>query len=60
MLNATEKIAVRFNFQKMAPLGIADSDYRRVAMALDLNEGEVRAAGGTGGSGCGGDQRRPA
>ena len=43
MLNATEKIAVRFNFQKMAPLGIADSDYRRVAMALDLNEGEVRA-----------------
>lgn len=36
-----EQIAVRFQFQKMAPLGIEDNDYRRVAMALDLDEADV-------------------
>lgn len=42
MLNASQCIAIRFNFQKIAPLGIEDSDYRRIAMALDLWEDDVR------------------
>lgn len=35
-------IAVRYNFHKIAPLGIADTDYRRIAMALDMDEDYVR------------------
>ena len=41
-LNEAMQIAVRFNYQKMAPLGIADDDYRRVAMSLDLSEDGVK------------------
>lgn len=41
--NAQQQLAVRFNFQKMGPLGIADDDYRRVAMAVDSTEADVRA-----------------
>lgn len=36
------QIAVRFHYQKMAPLGIEDTDYRRVAMSLDIPEEGVR------------------
>ena len=42
MLNDAQRIAVRFNFHKMAPLGIGDEDYRRISMALDLEEADVR------------------
>lgn len=41
--SAEEQIAVRFNYQKMAPLGIKDTDYRRVAMALDLTTADVES-----------------
>lgn len=43
MLNDAQRIAVRFNFHKIAPLGIGDQDYRRIAMALDLSEEDVKA-----------------
>lgn len=36
-------IAVRFNFHRIAPLGINDGDYRRIARALDMDEGYVRS-----------------
>ena len=36
-------IAVRFNFQKIAPLGIGDADYHRIALALDMEEDYVRS-----------------
>ena len=42
MLNDAQRIAVRFNFHKMAPLGIGDEDYRRISIALDLEEADVR------------------
>jgi len=35
-------IAVRFNFQKIAPLGIGDADYHRIALALDMDESYVQ------------------
>ena len=40
--NAEQQFAVRFNLQKMGPLGIADDDYRPVAMAVDSTEADVR------------------
>lgn len=43
MLNDAQRIAVRFNFHKIAPLGIGDQDYRRIAMALDLSEDDVKS-----------------
>lgn len=36
-------IAVRFNFHRIAPLGIDDGDYRRIALALDMDEDYVRS-----------------